>query len=136
MRRRELFTSYLPQGGLCGLSNHKAPIYGLVLLKFWSPEVDTSFCPWFCSRDRCCRVPGSSFFAEPVTNLIRFHFAKRDKTLCGCGERLKCGCGSAANNLPHAKGIVSPPKTRNRVLTGDGRVVAATKCENNTANRH
>jgi aspartate/methionine/tyrosine aminotransferase len=33
-------------------------------------------------------VPGSSFFAEPVRNLIRFHFAKRDETLSAAGDRL------------------------------------------------
>ena len=33
-------------------------------------------------------VPGSSFFHEPVRNLIRFHFAKRSETLTAAGERL------------------------------------------------
>ena len=33
-------------------------------------------------------VPGSSFFREPVHNLIRFHFAKRPETLEAAGHRL------------------------------------------------
>jgi aspartate/methionine/tyrosine aminotransferase len=33
-------------------------------------------------------VPGSSFFHEPVNNLIRLHFAKRSETLAAAGERL------------------------------------------------
>jgi aminotransferase len=33
-------------------------------------------------------VPGSSFFHEPVRNLIRFHFAKRPETLEAAGQRL------------------------------------------------
>ena len=34
-------------------------------------------------------VPGSSFFREPVNHLIRFHFAKRDETLCAALNRLE-----------------------------------------------
>lgn len=34
-------------------------------------------------------VPGSSFFIEPVNNLIRFHFAKKDETLHAAGKRLQ-----------------------------------------------
>lgn len=33
-------------------------------------------------------VPGSSFFNEPVSHLVRFHFAKRKETLVEAGERL------------------------------------------------
>ena len=34
-------------------------------------------------------VPGSSFFREPVNHLIRFHFAKKDKTLNDALNRLE-----------------------------------------------
>ena len=34
-------------------------------------------------------VPGSSFFREPVNNLIRFHFAKQDSTLYAALNRLE-----------------------------------------------
>jgi aspartate/methionine/tyrosine aminotransferase len=33
-------------------------------------------------------VPGSSFFREPVRNLVRLHFAKREETLVEAGNRL------------------------------------------------
>ena len=33
-------------------------------------------------------VAGSSFFREPVNQLIRFHFAKSAATLQAAGERL------------------------------------------------
>lgn len=33
-------------------------------------------------------VPGSSFFKEPVNNLIRLHFAKKDETLNEALNRL------------------------------------------------
>jgi aminotransferase len=34
-------------------------------------------------------VPGSYFFHEPVKNLVRFNFAKREETLFEAGRRLK-----------------------------------------------
>lgn len=34
-------------------------------------------------------VPGSSFFREPVNNLIRLHFAKKDETLLDALNRLE-----------------------------------------------
>jgi len=33
-------------------------------------------------------VPGSSFFREPVHNLVRLNYAKRTETLQAVGERL------------------------------------------------
>ena len=34
-------------------------------------------------------VPGSSFFSEPVNNLIRLHFAKQEDTLNDALNRLE-----------------------------------------------
>jgi aminotransferase len=49
---------------------------------------DTAFCEWMARAVGVAAVPGSSFFREPVRNLIRFHFAKRVNTLIAAGERL------------------------------------------------
>ena len=50
---------------------------------------DTAFCHWLAEEIGVAAVPGSSFFAEPVKHLIRFHFAKRVETLRAAGERLR-----------------------------------------------
>ena len=49
---------------------------------------DVSFCEWMAREVGVAAVPGSSFFHEPVNNLIRLHFAKRSETLAAAGERL------------------------------------------------
>ncbi len=42
---------------------------------------DLQFCEWMIREIGVAAVPGSSFFREPVNNLIRFHFARGFKTL-------------------------------------------------------
>lgn len=42
---------------------------------------DLQFCEWMIEHIGVAAVPGSSFFKEPVNNLIRLHFAKDEKTL-------------------------------------------------------
>jgi aspartate/methionine/tyrosine aminotransferase len=86
-RRRELFTSYLRKAGLRFLEPQGA-YYVLVNIDDFGHTDDVAFCHWLAREIRVAAVPGSSFFAEPVKNLIRFHFAKRDKTLVAAGERL------------------------------------------------
>jgi aminotransferase len=86
-RRRELFTSYLRKAGLRFIEPQGA-YYVLVNIEDFGRANDTAFCHWLAREIGVAAVPGSSFFAEPVKNLIRFHFAKRDKTLCAAGERL------------------------------------------------
>jgi aminotransferase len=49
---------------------------------------DRAFCDWLVKDIGVAAVPGSSFFREPVRNLIRFHFAKRPETLEAAGRRL------------------------------------------------
>lgn len=49
---------------------------------------DVAFCEWLAAAVGVAAVPGSSFFAEPVRHLVRFHFAKRLETLRAAGERL------------------------------------------------
>lgn len=49
---------------------------------------DTRFCEWMAKEVKVAGVPGSSFFREPVHNLVRFHFAKKEETLKEAGARL------------------------------------------------
>ena len=37
---------------------------------------DLQFCEWMIREVGVAAVPGSSFFREPVTHLIRMHFAR------------------------------------------------------------
>ena len=51
-------------------------------------DSDLDFCEDLASRVGVGAVPGSSFFREPVNNLIRLHFAKKDETLLDALNRL------------------------------------------------
>ncbi len=42
---------------------------------------DLKFCEWMIRNIGVAAVPGSSFFREPVNNLIRLHFAREKSTL-------------------------------------------------------
>jgi aminotransferase len=42
---------------------------------------DLQFCEWMIRNYKVAAVPGSSFFREPVNNLIRLHFARSEETL-------------------------------------------------------
>ena len=42
---------------------------------------DLQFCEWMIREIGVAAVPGSSFFREPVNNLIRLHFAREQATL-------------------------------------------------------
>mgnify|MGYP003292008111 FL=1 len=44
----------------------------------WS---DLEFCEWMVKEIGVAAVPGSSFFKEPINNLIRVHFARQKETL-------------------------------------------------------
>ena len=57
--------------------------------KDWS---DLQFCEWMAEHIGVAAVPGSSFFREPVNNLVRFHFARGKEVLdeaLGRLEKLK-----------------------------------------------
>lgn len=51
-------------------------------------ESDLEFCEVLACDVGVGAVPGSSFFREPVNNLIRLHFAKKDETLNNALNRL------------------------------------------------
>lgn len=50
---------------------------------------DLEFCVDLAQKVGVGAVPGSSFFREPVNNLIRLHFAKREETLNEALNRLE-----------------------------------------------
>ena len=49
---------------------------------------DLAFCEWMTREIGVAAVPGSSFFREPVNNLIRLHFAREKGTLDEVFRRL------------------------------------------------
>ena len=50
---------------------------------------DYEFCEWMIKEIGVAAVPGSSFFREPVNNLIRLHFARGQNVLDEALERLE-----------------------------------------------
>ena len=51
-------------------------------------QTDQEFCIEMTEKVGVSAVPGSSFFMEPVNNIIRLHFAKMDSTLYEAVDRL------------------------------------------------
>lgn len=85
--RRDLFLGYLARTGL-PYSIPQGAYYVLVDISRLGFPDDTAAAEWLTREIGVAGVPGSSFFREPVRHLVRFHFAKRDKTLHRAGERL------------------------------------------------
>ncbi len=50
---------------------------------------DLAFCEWMIREIGVAAVPGSSFFKEPVNNLIRFHFARQKPAMDEALRRLE-----------------------------------------------
>ncbi len=84
---RDLFLGYLDNAGLT-YSRPQGAYYVMVDISEFGWKDDVEFCEWLAREVGVAAVPGSSFFREPVRNLIRFHFAKRPATLAAAGERL------------------------------------------------
>jgi aminotransferase len=85
--KRRLFLDYLDQAGL-RYTRPQGAYYVLVDIGEFGWKDDVAFAEWLAQHVGVAGVPGSSFFREPVRNLIRFHFAKRAETLAEAGERL------------------------------------------------
>lgn len=83
---RDIFLSYLEKAGL-QFTRPEGAYYVLVNIGEFHVD-DTTFCKWLAEKAGVAAVPGSSFFREPVRNLIRFHFAKKEETLHAAGERI------------------------------------------------
>ena len=63
--------------------------YVLMDVSEFGYDSDLKFCEDLARLVGVGAVPGSSFFREPVNHLIRFHFAKKDKTLLEALNRLE-----------------------------------------------
>jgi aspartate/methionine/tyrosine aminotransferase len=85
--RRSLFLDYLEQAGLA-FTIPEGAYYVLIDISPFGFSEDTEFCLWLARTIGVAAVPGSSFFPNPVNNLIRLNFAKRQETLVEAGERL------------------------------------------------
>ena len=51
-------------------------------------QSDVDFCEQLARKVGVGAVPGSSFFNEPINNIVRLHFAKKDETLYAALDRL------------------------------------------------
>lgn len=85
--RRDVFLGYLSQAGL-EYTSPQGAYYVLVDISAFSAPDDTQFCLWLAQEVGVAAVPGSSFFHQPVSHLVRFNFAKKLETLHAAGERL------------------------------------------------
>ncbi len=86
-RKRELFLRGLDDLHIA----HNEPegaYYVLVDISEFGYDSDLEFCEVMAREVGVAAVPGSGFFREPVNNLIRFHFAKKDETLYEALNRL------------------------------------------------
>ena len=63
--------------------------YVLMDISRFGYDSDLKFCEDLARLVGVGAVPGSSFFREPVSHLIRFHFAKKDETLLAALNRLE-----------------------------------------------
>lgn len=86
-KKRDIFTSYLDRINL-KYTKPQGAYYVLVDISEFDATDDYRFCEWLCKEVGVAAVPGSSFFREPINNLIRFHFAKQEETLNAAGEKL------------------------------------------------
>ncbi|MCH4178543.1 MAG: aminotransferase class I/II-fold pyridoxal phosphate-dependent enzyme [Megasphaera sp.] len=86
--KRNLFCDGLERIGL----QHNRPqgaYYVLVDISEFGYDDDTKFCEDMTCKVGVAAVPGSSFFREPVNNLIRLHFAQNNDTLNEVLNRLE-----------------------------------------------
>ena len=86
--KRELFLRGLDDIGIA----HTVPqgaYYVLLDISEFGFDSDLEFCETLARDVGVGAVPGSSFFREPVNNLIRLHFAKKDETLNEALNRLE-----------------------------------------------
>ncbi|HIU34114.1 MAG TPA: pyridoxal phosphate-dependent aminotransferase [Candidatus Pullichristensenella excrementigallinarum] len=87
-QKRDLFLKGLDTLGI----RHTIPqgaYYVLLDIGEYGYQSDTEFCEDLARLVGVGAVPGSSFFREPVRNLIRMHFAKREETLYEALNRLE-----------------------------------------------
>ena len=93
-KKRDFFLAGLDKIGL----KHNVPqgtyfvmidISDFLELPQFKGYTDLEFCEWMIKEIGVAAVPGSSFFREPVNNLIRLHFARQQATLEEALNRLE-----------------------------------------------
>lgn len=86
---KDLFTGGMREIGF-SFTDPQGAYYVMMDVSRWKrpQESDVEFCEWLAREVGVGAVPGSSFFREDVSHLIRFHFAKQDATLQAALERL------------------------------------------------
>ena len=91
--KRDKFLAGLDEAGL----KHNVPqgsyfvmvdISNFLELEQFKGWTDLEFCEWVIKNVGVAAVPGSSFFREPVNNLIRFHFARSEAVIAESIKRL------------------------------------------------
>jgi aspartate/methionine/tyrosine aminotransferase len=85
--KRAVFLDHLNAAGL-KYTEPQGAYYVMIDISEFGWKSDVAFCEWMAREVGVAAVPGSSFFHEPMNNLIRLHFAKREETLAAAGERL------------------------------------------------
>ena len=96
--KRTRFLDLLREAGL-SFTEPQGAYYVLVDLKDWGFAHDREAAEWFVKEVGVAGVPGSSFFREPVSPMIRFHFAKKEETLRAAGVRLTRARSARATRL-------------------------------------
>ena len=86
--KRDVFLAGLEAAGL-RYTRPEGAYYVMVDLSSFAVTDDVAFCRWMAREVGVAAVPGSSFFAEPVHHLVRFHFARSPAVLEECGRRLQ-----------------------------------------------
>jgi aminotransferase len=86
-RRRDLMLAALDELGLA-YTGPQGAYYVLIDITRFGFANDLEFCLWMAREIGIAAVPGSSFFREPVNDLVRLNFAKREETLVEVGDRL------------------------------------------------
>ena len=87
-QKKELFLKGLDDLQIAH-TNPQGAYYVLLDISEFGYESDLAFCEDLAHYVGVGAVPGSSFFREPVNNLIRLHFAKKDETLLDALNRLE-----------------------------------------------
>lgn len=86
--KRKLFLDGLDRLGIAH-TNPQGAYYVMLDIGEYGYDSDLRFCEDLAAKVGVGAVPGSSFFREPVNNLVRLHFAKREETLLGALNRLE-----------------------------------------------
>lgn len=95
-QKRDLFIKGLDDIGLSH-TNPQGAYYVMVDISEFGFDSDLEFCEVMARDVGVGAVPGSSFFREPVNNLVRLHYAKVDDTL-----------NEALNRLSDIRKIIKP----------------------------